>query len=202
MARRNPTKQKQQQQQSNELLNVFNAKDLPVEKFANSLGLPFISSLPKEYIQLVPDSVKLIKSFPSVVSNLSDDNVNQLSTTTATTTTTDNVFSSMEMELPHSSELITPNTDNNVNENDINMDSDDNLLIKKSSINVISNETKLKPLDLVQDTSTDDDTIEDDQHSRKSVNKLVCSSTFWFVCLCINLDLMKYDYFYCESFKR
>lgn len=38
MARRNPTKQKQQQQQSNELLNVFNAKDLPVEKFANSLG--------------------------------------------------------------------------------------------------------------------------------------------------------------------
>ncbi|CAH8610364.1 unnamed protein product [Schistosoma guineensis] len=163
MARRNPTKQKQQQ--FNELLNVFNAKDLPVEKFANSLGLPFISSLPKEYIQLVPDSVKLIKSFPSVVSNLSDDNVNQLSTTTATT---DNVFSSIEMDLPHSTELITPNTDNNVDENDINMDSDDNLLIKKSSINVIPNETKLKPLDLVQDTSTDDDTIEDDQHSRKS----------------------------------
>ncbi|CAH8612903.1 unnamed protein product [Schistosoma bovis] len=171
MARRNPTKQKQQQQQSNELLNVFNAKDLPVEKFANSLGLPFISSLPKEYIQLVPDSVKLIKSFPSVISNLSDDNVNQLSTTT-TTTDTDNVFNSMKMDLPHSTELITSNTDNNVDENDINMDSDDNLLIKKSSINVIPNETKLKRLDLVQDTSTDDDTIEDDQHSRKSVNKL------------------------------
>ncbi|KAH9581063.1 ATP-dependent RNA helicase dbp4 [Schistosoma haematobium] len=170
MARRNPTKQKQQQQQqSNELLNVFNAKDLPVEKFANSLGLPFISSLPKEYIQLVPDSVKLIKSFPSVVSNLSDGNVNQLSTTTATT---DNVFSSMKMNLPHSTELIASNTDNNVDENDINMDSDDNLLIKKSSFNVMPNETKLKPLDLVQDTSTDDDTIEDDQHSRKSVNKL------------------------------
>lgn len=122
----------------------------------------------------------MIKSFPSVISNLSDDNVNQLSTTTATT---DNVFSSMKMDLPHSTQLITSNTDNNVDENDINMDSDDNLLIKKSSINVIPNETKLKPLDLVQDTSTDDDTIEDDQHSRKSVNKLVCSSTFWFVCL-------------------
>lgn len=120
----------------------------------------------------------MIKSFPSVISNLSDDNVNQLSTTTATT---DNVFSSID--LPHSTELVTSNTDNNVDENDINMDSDDNLLIKKSSINVIPNETKLKPLDLVQDTSTDDDTIEDDQHSRKSVNKLVCSSTFWFVCL-------------------
>lgn len=120
----------------------------------------------------------MIKSFPSVISNLSDDNVNQLSTTTATT---DNVFSSID--LPHSTELVTSNTDNNVDENDINMDSDDNLLIKKSSINVIPNETKLKRLDLVQDTSTDDDTIEDDQHSRKSVNKLVCSSTFSFVCL-------------------
>ncbi|CAI2732625.1 unnamed protein product [Schistosoma spindalis] len=169
MARRNPTKQKQKQ--SNELLNVFNAKDLPVEKFANSLGLPFISSLPKEYIQLVPDSVKLIKSFPSVVSNLSDDNVNQLSTTT---TTTDNVSSSMKMKLPHSTELIISNTDNNLDENDDhNMDSDDNLLIKKSSIHIMPNETKLKPLDLVQDTSTDDDdTVKEDQHNRRSVNKL------------------------------
>ncbi|CAH8632410.1 unnamed protein product [Schistosoma rodhaini] len=181
MARRNPTKQ-QKQQQPSELLNVFNAKDLPVEKFANSLGLPFISSLPKEFIQLVPDSVKLIKSFPSVVSNLSDNNDNQLSTTTSTTTT-DNVFNLMKMKLPHSTELISLNINNNIDEDDDhNIDSDDNLLIKKSSINVIPNETKLKPLDLVQDTSSDDnddDIGENDQHktnqpekSRKSINKL------------------------------
>ncbi|XP_018653412.1 putative dead box ATP-dependent RNA helicase [Schistosoma mansoni] len=177
MARRNPTKQ-QKQQQPSELLNVFNAKDLPVEKFANSLGLPFISSLPKEFIQLVPDSVKLIKSFPSVVSNLSDNNDNQLSTTT-----TDNVSNLMKMKLPHSTELISLNINNNIDEDDDhNIDSDDNLLIKKSSINVIPNETKLKPLDLVQDTSSDDnddDIGENDQHktnqpekSRKSINKL------------------------------
>ncbi|CAH8548171.1 unnamed protein product [Schistosoma turkestanicum] len=157
MARRKPVKQQQQhqQQQPNETLNVFNVKDLPIEKYANSLGLPFISSLPKEYIQLVPDSMKFIKTFPSITSNLPlDNNVDQLSdvnpTTTTATTTTNTTEKAFHLG----------NVDQNQDNDDD--DDDDNLLIKKNSSDVVvSNSTGLKLLDFVQNSSTDDDHNDD-----------------------------------------
>ncbi|KAH8873449.1 ATP-dependent RNA helicase DBP4 [Schistosoma japonicum] len=170
MARINSTKQHKR----NETSGVFNAKALPVEKYANSLGLPFISSLPKEYLQLVPDAVKFIKSFPTVVAS-SSDNVIQLSTSTINDDRGDELSTVNSESIPSTSAALVAVKDDNID----NTDSDDNLLVRKPLNTFIPNSSELKPLDLVENSSTDDENkniqnaINELKTSGKSTNKSV-----------------------------
>ncbi|KAK4468486.1 hypothetical protein MN116_007689 [Schistosoma mekongi] len=168
MARINSTKQHKR----NETTGVFNAKALPIEKYANSLGLPFISSLPKEYLQLVPDAVKYIKSFPTVVAS-SSDNVTQLSTSIINDNR-DDELSTVNLESTSSAPAaLVAVKDDNID----NTDSDDNLLLRKPLNTFMPNSSELKPLDLVENSSTDDENediqnaINEFKTSGKSTNK-------------------------------
>ncbi|CAH8592608.1 unnamed protein product [Heterobilharzia americana] len=168
MARGNKTV-KQQHQKIDETLSIFNAKALPIEKFAISLGIPFISSLPKEYLDLVPEAAKFIKTFPTV-SNLSEDksfDVSQMSKDdNLNTMKMDSMLSNNEKERSKS-----------FNEDD---DDDDNLLVRKPSNNLIQSLSGLKRLDLVEESSTDEEENSHDQiissvalePARKSGNKM------------------------------
>ncbi|CAH8865531.1 unnamed protein product [Trichobilharzia szidati] len=180
MARGNKgKKQKQQQQQHNtdEILSVFNAQSLPIEKFANSLGLPFISSLPKEYLELVPEAAKFIKTFPAV-SKLSDDN-NVDSETGETVNDTHKLNTAQvgaSLSNKTKSVIISEvDKDDNDFDDDDDDDGDDLLIRKPSNDNPTTNQIGVKRLDLVEEYSTDEENSLNETNlsvMSKSANKM------------------------------